>query len=89
MSENKIYVVKKGDNLYNIALSQLGKGELWPEILKVNSWLEEKDRYNENTDYVLIKTGEKLIIPDLSVKYSKYKKHKNSFIDRVKNIFLG
>jgi nucleoid-associated protein YgaU len=48
------YTIQSGDYLYKIAEKQLGDGNRYPEILKLNSGLSEKDR---------LKVGTKLRIP--------------------------
>jgi nucleoid-associated protein YgaU len=48
------YTIQNGDYLYKIAQKQLGDGNRYPEILKLNSGLSEKER---------LKVGMKLKVP--------------------------
>ncbi len=42
--QSKVYVVREGDNLWKIAAEQLGNGDLYPEISKLNTdILEDED----------------------------------------------
>ncbi|QAS52373.1 LysM peptidoglycan-binding domain-containing protein [Halobacillus litoralis] len=54
----KVYVVVKGDNLWDIAKSELGSGSKWPSIYKIP---ENKSTIGSNPD--LIYPGQKLVMP--------------------------
>ena len=50
----KDYVVQKGDTLYGIAQKQLGAGKRWPELIRVNPGLTEKN----------LKPGQTIKVPE-------------------------
>ncbi len=60
---NKTYIVKKGDCLWNIAKKEMGNGDSFKKIYSANQKLI--DKRNENTGYPVytIYPGQKLIIP--------------------------
>ena len=52
-----MYVVEKGDTLFDIARYELGKASRWNELYELN-----KDQLGEDFDYLA--PGTKLILPD-------------------------
>lgn len=61
--EENVYLVKKGDTLYDIA-NRFGVSE--EELVEANPWLSE--RYSDDKKFALIKPDEQIIIPEGSIK---------------------
>lgn len=62
-AQDDVYVVKDGDNLWNLAGAHLDDAKLWENIYKDNPFLREPGRRFQKNGivYVMVRPGEKLV----------------------------